>query len=145
VTIETSPSLSAARKQARPVPAKQSVSTSLRLTRTPLTFRQQITASIRRRLADLQTYQLPRLRECKGPIDLQRELSAELCISPSTVSSPSLSAARKQARPVPAKQSVSTSLCKGPIDLQRELSAELKEDIRRIKRSLNVSGVRVSH
>lgn len=38
----------------------------------------QITTSIRRRLADLQTYQLPRLRECKGPIDLQRELSAEL-------------------------------------------------------------------
>ncbi|KAJ9094015.1 hypothetical protein QFC20_006995 [Naganishia adeliensis] len=39
---------------------------------------QQITTSIRRRLADLQTYQLPRLRDCKGPIDLQRELSAEL-------------------------------------------------------------------
>lgn len=55
----------------------------------------QITTSIRRRLADLQTYQLPRLRECMGPIDLQRELSAEL-----------------------------------------------KEDIRRIKRSLDVCAVR---
>jgi hypothetical protein len=39
---------------------------------------QLITNSIRRRLADLQTYQLPRLRDCKGPIDLQRDLSAEL-------------------------------------------------------------------
>jgi hypothetical protein len=39
---------------------------------------QQITNSIRRRLADLQTYQLPRLRDCKGPIDLQRDLAAEL-------------------------------------------------------------------
>lgn len=53
----------------------------------------QIITSIRRRLGDLQTYQLPRLSECKGPIDLQRELSAEL-----------------------------------------------KEDIRRIKRSLDVCG-----
>lgn len=56
---------------------------------------QQISTTIRRRLGDLQTYQLPRLGECKGPIDLQRELSAEL-----------------------------------------------KEDIRRIKRSLDVSGNR---
>ncbi|KAI5451343.1 Protein transport protein sec20 [Naganishia albida] len=39
---------------------------------------QQVSSSVRRRLADLQTYQLPRLRDCKGPIDLQRDLSAEL-------------------------------------------------------------------
>ncbi|KAJ9126074.1 hypothetical protein QFC24_002346 [Naganishia onofrii] len=39
---------------------------------------QEITTVARRRLADLQTYQLPRLRDCRGPVDLQRELSAEL-------------------------------------------------------------------
>jgi protein transport protein SEC20 len=39
---------------------------------------QEITTVARRRLVDLQTYQLPRLRDCRGPVDLQRELSAEL-------------------------------------------------------------------
>ncbi|KAJ9101145.1 hypothetical protein QFC21_003363 [Naganishia friedmannii] len=39
---------------------------------------QETIAAARRRLADLQTYQLPRLRDCRGPVDLQRELSAEL-------------------------------------------------------------------
>ncbi|KAJ9110672.1 hypothetical protein QFC19_001501 [Naganishia cerealis] len=39
---------------------------------------QDLVSTARRRVADLQTYQLPRLRDCRGPIDLQRELSAEL-------------------------------------------------------------------
>ncbi|KAJ9118654.1 hypothetical protein QFC22_003874 [Naganishia vaughanmartiniae] len=39
---------------------------------------QEIITAAKRRVADLQAYQLPRLRDCKGPVDLQRELSAEL-------------------------------------------------------------------
>lgn len=33
--------------------------------------------SIARRLEDIETYQLPRLARCKGPIGLQRELAEE--------------------------------------------------------------------
>lgn len=35
-------------------------------------------ASLRRRLADLDTFQLPRLRSCRGPIGLHAELADEL-------------------------------------------------------------------
>lgn len=35
-------------------------------------------ANIHRRLNDLRTFQLPRLRECKGPLDLHRELAEEM-------------------------------------------------------------------
>lgn len=36
------------------------------------------TLSVQRRLTDLHTYQLPRLRTCTGPIGLHGELSDEL-------------------------------------------------------------------
>jgi protein transport protein SEC20 len=35
-------------------------------------------ASLQRRLGDLNSYQLPRLRECTGPIGLHNELADEL-------------------------------------------------------------------
>ncbi|WVR07452.1 hypothetical protein IAU60_004493 [Kwoniella sp. DSM 27419] len=35
-------------------------------------------SSIPRRLTDLETYQLPRLESCRGPLDLHRELTEEL-------------------------------------------------------------------
>ena len=35
-------------------------------------------ANLDRRLADLRTFQLPRLREYRGPLDLHRELADEL-------------------------------------------------------------------
>ncbi len=35
-------------------------------------------SNLSRRLADLRNFQFPRLRECKGPLDLQRELAEEM-------------------------------------------------------------------
>jgi len=37
-----------------------------------------IREGLQRRLKDLQEYQIPRLRDCKGPLSLQQQFSGEL-------------------------------------------------------------------